>query len=253
MMGRLSASKRAFCTALICAVAVGAPAFAGDAQDALRQGLMRNRGGETTEAPMLARYVSEDGRAFILDRSQGRPLLKFEDGPEIWVLATSAAPRGDVIYKNDLGEPVLRATRLGGYTLFSETRPAGAAASMDGPGAALRLPVLGPQALGDRLLQASYRAGRAARHTIVFQAEATPASSALIGDAAVITTLAILRVAQRKNPGVMLAGLNKVLFEEGRKPSVSCANGVLRVVIAPADGVAGRPSSFRIEQVLRKS
>nr|QQZ52104.1 DUF4908 domain-containing protein [Phenylobacterium glaciei] len=43
-----------------------------------------------------------------------------------------AAPRGDIIYKNDLGEPVLRATRLGGLTLFTPDRPGGTAAALAG-------------------------------------------------------------------------------------------------------------------------
>ena len=251
MTGRRTASRRAICTALLGVVAVGAALPGLAAPNRLRESVLRNRAADAA-GPVLARYVSEQGRAFVLDRSQGRAMLKFEDGPEVWALMPSPAPRGDVIYKNDLGEPVLRATRLGGFTLFSETRPNGEAVSMVGAGGALRLPVIGPQALGERLLQASYRAGRAARHPILFQAEATPASSALIGDAAVITTLAILRIAQRKDTESQLAGVTKVLFEEGRKPSATFNGGVLRIVIVPAEGVAGRPSSQRIEHTLRK-
>lgn len=236
-------------TALASAVLICVSAVAEAAPDRLRQGLMRNRPAEAA-GPPVARYVSEDGRAFILDRSQRRPLMKFEDSPEIWVLLPSPAPRGDVIFKNDLGEPVLRATRLGGFTLFSSARPGGEAVSMSGIGSPLRVPVIGPQALGERLLQSSYRAGRAARHTIVFQAEATPASSALIGDAAVVTTVAILRISQRRDGERALAGLSKVLFEEGRQVSVTFSGNLLRIVIAPAEGAAGRPSSLRIEHAL---
>ena len=249
--GRRTASIWAICATLLGVVAIAAPcpSFAGP--NALRQSVLRNRAADAA-GPVLARYVSEQGRTFVLDRSQGRAMLKFEDSPEVWALQPSPAPRGDVIYKNDLGEPMLRATRLGGFTLFSETRPNGEAVSMAGAGGALRLVVIGPQALGERLLQASYRAGRAARHSILFQAEATPASSALIGDAAVVTTLAILRIAQRKDADRLLGGVSKVLFEEGRKVSATCSGGVLRIVIVPSEGVAGRPSSQRIEHALRK-
>ena len=61
----------------------------------------------------IARFVSQEGETFVLDRSQARPLMKFDDSPEVWVLRPQVAPRGDVIYMNDLDEPVLRATRLG--------------------------------------------------------------------------------------------------------------------------------------------
>lgn len=251
MTGRRTASRRAICTALLSAVAVSAGSASVAAPNRFRENVLRNRAADAA-GPVLARYVSEQGRAFVLDRSQGRAMLKFEDNPEVWALTPSPAPRGDVIYKNDLGEPMLRATRLGGFTLFSEARPNGEAVSMVGAGGALRLPFVGPQALGERLLQASYRAGRAARHSILFQAEATPASSALIGDAAVITTLAILRIAQRKDADSQLASVTKVLFEEGRKVSAACTGGVLRIVIVPSQGVAGRPSSFMVERALRK-
>lgn len=249
--GRRTASIWATCATLLGVAAIAAPSPTLAAPNVLRQGVLRNRAADAA-GPVLARYVSEQGRTFVLDRSQGRAMLKFEDSPEVWALLPSPAPRGDVIYKNDLGEPMLRATRLGGFTLFSETRPNGEAVSMVGAGGALRLPLIGPQALGERLLQASYRAGRAARHSILFQAEATPASSALIGDAAVITTLAILRIAQRKDAEGQLAGVTKVLFEEGRMVSATCSGGVLRIVIVPDQGVAGRPSSQRIEHALRK-
>jgi hypothetical protein len=246
MMGRFTASRRAWSTALLCAVAVGAaaPADAGGVTDKLRDGLFKNRGGDTSAAP-LARYVSEEGRAFTLDRTQPVPMLKFEDSPEVWVLLPSPAPRGDVIYKNDLGEPMLRATRLGGFTLFTDDRPNGEAVSLAGAGAPLRLSQIGPQALADRLLQASYRSGRAARHPIGFQAEASPASAALMADAAVVVTLALYRLAEAAG-GRPVGRFNLVLFEEGKKPAAMLKDNILRIVVAPAQGLAGRPSSKRI-------
>ena len=245
MMGRLTASRRGWSAALLCVVALGlgAPANAG-VTDKLRDGLFKNRGGEQAGAP-LARYVSEAGRVFTLDRTQTVPMLKFEDSPEVWVLLPSPAPRGDVIYKNDLGEPVLRATRLGGFTLFTDERPMGEAVSMAGAGAPLRLSPMSPQALADRMLQASFRSGRAARHAIAFQAEASPASAALMGDAAVVVTLALFRLAEKAG-GRPVGRFSLVLFEEGTKPAAMLKDNVLRIVVSTAQGLAGRPSSKRI-------
>lgn len=246
MMVSFTASRRGICAALLGAVALGAsvPAHAG-AADKLRDGLFKRRPGEVS-GPPLARYVSEEGRTFVLDRTQPATMLKYDDSPEVWVLAPSPAPRGDVIYKNDLGEPVLRATRLGGITLFSDERPNGEAVSLAGGGAPLRLLPMSPQAVFERLAQASLRSSRAARRSMLFEAEATPASSALIADAATVTSLAIIRLAQRKDGRSLLGQFSRVRFEEGKKASASLQDGILRIVVSPAQGLAGRPSSDRI-------
>lgn len=248
MTGATAASGRIRGALIGVALALcGAAAHAGTA-DRLRDSLFRNRAAEAA-GPPLARYVSEEGRVFVLDRTQPIPMLRFEDSPEVWALTPSPAPRGDVIYKNDLGEPVLRATRLGGYTLFTDERPSGEAVSLAGGGAPLRLTAMSPQALFERLAQASLRASRAARRTLLFEAEATPASAALIGDAAVVTSLAIMRLAQRPDGRSLLAQFSRVRFEEGKKPSATLRDGALRIVVAPSQGVAGRPSSDRIIKV----
>jgi hypothetical protein len=251
MTRKLTASRRAFYATLIGVAALGCamPAGAGPAER-LRDSLFKNRSGEVT-GPPIACYVSEQGRVFVLDRTHPAPMLKYEDSPEVWVLAPNPAPRGDVIYKNDLGEPVLRATRLGGFTLFTDQRPGGEAVSLAGGCAPLRLAPLSPQAVFERLAQASLRASRAARRPMLFEAEATPASSALIADAAVVTSLAIIRLAQRKDGRSLLSQFNRVRFQEGRKASAALKDGTLRIVVAPSQGLAGRPSSDLIIKVAR--
>jgi len=251
MRGQRTASRGVICAALlgVAALAFASSADAG-AVDRLREGLFRNRGAEATSPP-IARYVSEEGRVFILDRTQPVPMLKFDDSPEVWALAPNPAPRGDTIYKNDLGAPMLRVTRLGGFTLFTSERPSGEAVSLAGGGAPLRLQAMSPQAVFERLAQASLRASRAARRPMLFEAEATPASSALIADAAVVTSVAIIRLSQRKDGRALLAQFNRVVFMEGKKAQATLKGGVLTVVVAPAQGLAGRPSSDRIIKIAR--
>lgn len=247
MTDRLIAARGALHAALLGAVALCAvaPAAAAGPAERLREGLFRRHGAETA-GPPLARYVSEDGRVFTLDRTQSVALLKFDDSPEVWVLDPSPAPRGDVIYKNDMGEPMLRATRLGGFTLFTDDRPKGEAVSVAGGAPPLRLPPMSPQAVFARLAQASIRATRAAHRTMSFDAEATPDSSALIADAAIVASVAIVRLAEDDDGAAILSHFNRVRFEEGRKASAVVRNGVLRITVSPADGLAGRPSSDRI-------
>lgn len=236
-----------FAVALGFGVAAG-PRSALAGPESLREGLFgRNPSeGRPVRAPPVARYVSEDGDMFVLDRSQGRPLLKFENSPEVWALQPQPGPRGDTIYKNDLGDPVLRATRLGGVTVFTDGRPGGAAAALAGGGDPLRLGVMGPQALLERLAAASARASRAARRLIPFDADATPGSSALIADAAMIASEAVVRLSRRPEGRAVLARLKQVQLIEGGKTGAKMQKGVLQVTVSPADGLAGRPSSERI-------
>ncbi|WP_372783433.1 DUF4908 domain-containing protein [Phenylobacterium sp.] len=255
MTGEPLASSRtgsaAVSAAILCiALGIAHPAAAGPVES-LRQGLFGSRpsDGRQFAAPPVARYVSEDGDVFTLDKTQPKPLLKFENSFEVWALQPQAAPRGDTIYKNDLGEPVLRATRLGGVTIFTDQRPGGSAAALAGVGTPLRLAIMGPQALLERLAQASARASRAARRLIPFEAEATPTSSALIADSAMVTSEAVVRMTKRTDSRRLLDRILKVRLVEGRKSAAQIYEGVLQVTVAPPQGVAGRPSSDLIVQV----
>ena len=110
-----------FSTAL-APLAFGAPLSLHDA-------LTGGRLGGKSDQPVIARYETDEGAVFVLDRSSPHPLMKFEDDPEIWVLQAAHGPRGDVIYRNDLGEEMLRSTSLGGMTVFTERRPGGSPTS----------------------------------------------------------------------------------------------------------------------------
>ncbi len=207
-------------------------------------------GGHASDTPKVAKYKADDGGAFVLDRSACRPLLKFEDSLEVWVLWSDRGPRGDVIYRNDMGEPVLRATKLGGMTVFTSRRPSGSAASLVGVSQPLRPAPLGPVALYQRLFQASVRSSRIAQHLIGFEApDAGPSSDTLIADAAGVVVSALANLANRPSGKGRLARIDKIAFLEGGKPGASYRNGVVTITVAPAD-CEGRPSSERILQAL---
>jgi hypothetical protein len=246
MKGEPTAYRKATCAALLFATALGIQGPAAAGPMSLRDGLFGSRRFDRAPAaPLVARYVSEDGDGFTFDRSQPRPLMKFDDSFEVIALAPHPAPRGDVIYRNDMGEPVLRATRLGGLTLFAGQRPGGSAAALAGGAAPLRLAGLAPQQLLERLAQASARASRAARRLIPFDAQATPTSSALVADAAMVASEAVVRMA-RGGAHAALDRLQKVQLVEGRKPNAELNHGVMEITVVPARGLAGRPSSDRI-------
>jgi hypothetical protein len=187
----------------------------------------------------------------VLDRSTGRVLLKFDDSPEIWVLWPAHGPRGDMIYKNDLGEPMLRVTRLGGVTVFTQRRPGGSAASLGGPSTALRLPPIGPLVLYQRLFQDSIRSTRAAQHLIEFDApDVDSTSEILLADAATVATAAVVALSGRADGRPILARISKIAFNIGARPTVMFRDGVVQITLVPALGIAGRPSSRRIASAL---
>jgi hypothetical protein len=244
--------------AILLAFAIAASAGAANARQSsvsLRDAFFGNRS-ETRKspAPPIARYVSETGDAFILDRAAPQPLMKFENSSEIWVLSSQPAPRGDTIYKNELGEPVLRASKLGGMTLFTRERPGGDAAALMGKASSIQPPpFISVNLLFQRLVQASARASRAAQHRVAFETvdDATPGTSVLVADTATVTAEAFERMA-RDGDRNLLARVTRVLLAEGHKPGASLKGGDLTVTYAPGKGLSGRPSSKRIIKIVNR-
>jgi hypothetical protein len=205
-------------------------------------------------APPVARYVSDQGQTFVLDRSSTPPLLKFDDTGEVLALNPTPAARGDTIYRDDMGQPVLRITRLGGLTVFFPGRPGGAPVALEGQAPMIRLLPMTPASLLQHLAQASFRATHAARHLIVFDAQdPPPGSEALFADSAFVTAQALVRISDQHRGENALTRLARVLFEPGPREMVSFNKGVLHVIVNVSQGLAGRPSSARIISVAIKS
>ena len=90
--------------------------------------------------PPVARFRADNGDSFVLQRIGSNALLKFEASPEVWALNGLGGARGDTIFRNDVGDPVLRMTRLGGFTLFTPDQPNGLAVSLVGAAGPLKTP-----------------------------------------------------------------------------------------------------------------
>jgi hypothetical protein len=239
-------------TALAAAISLAAIGWAAPvaAQSNLRQ-LFAKPGAGRVAAPPVAKYVADD-REFVLDRSGPNALLRFANQGEVWALKPSPGPRGDVIYRDDTGRPVLRATRLGGLTVFPPDRPSGLPAALAGDAEALKPAALSPGRLLQRVAQASYRASRAAGHLIPFEfvPDATQATAAYFADAAAVAAEGVVRAAGRRKGRATLSRLRKVEFDTGRQPGVAVTGEELAITIAPQHGLAGRPSSERIAEAL---
>lgn len=244
--------------AALATLALMLMAGAADAQQlphSLRDALLGHKGAAEARrvaAPPVARYVSETGGTFVFDKAAPQPLIKFDNSTEVWVLSPQPASRGDVIYRNDLGEPVLRVTKLGGVILFTDDAPMGAAVALSGRATSIQPPaVLSIAALFQRLVIAANRASRAAQRQIEFATleDARPETSVLIADSAIVTAEAFEQAARRGDRS-LLSKIGRVLLTEGRKPGAQLKDGSLIVTYAPGHGLAGRPSSKRIIKVM---
>ncbi len=211
--------------------------------------------GRSRSASKVAHYVSEDGDSFTFDGSQGVPLLRFDGEQEVWALTPTTGTKGDIIYKNDMGEPMLKATRWGGMVLFSDERPMGDPVAVSGRAEAFQPTFMTPALLWQSLAKASRRASQAVERLIPFEApEVTPGSDALYADAFEVTSNAIVRVALQSRGRRTLDTVREVHFVEGRPPSARIEKGVLVMKLDTSRGTwGGRVSSKRIMNVLMTS
>ena len=200
------------------------------------------------------RFQVEGGDLFVLDRTGPNALLKFQNRDEVWLLDGHAAPRGDTVFKNDVGETVLRASKLGGLTLFTRQAPDGRAVMLAGPAEPLstRRP-LSFVALFRALVVSGHRATRAAQHplAVTLLDTATAETAGPIADAAAIVAEAFEDL-DRSGRRDLLARWRKVNLALGGKADVKVDGDVLVIVLNPKDGVAGRPSSARIERAMKR-
>lgn len=200
--------------------------------------------------PLVGKFVSESGATFILDRSGPAVLFRFERSTEIWALRPSAGPGGDIIYKNDLDQPVVRVSRLGALTVFTTQRPMGAPATLEGEGPPFRPPPLSPQQLLLILFRNSARASHAADRPIPFNAEAVPGAEFVLADAAGVTSEALVQMSAIREGRPLLDHVRRVHFQVGRRAEARFHGGVLDITVYPRAGLAGRPSSGRIARAI---
>jgi len=232
---------------LPCALSTAAHAQERGNAQAEQSESLRNRGGAAARTlPPPGRYVSDSGEAFTLDRAGQRPLLRFDRRDETWVLRPTAAPRGDVIYRNDAGQQIMRVTPGGGITVYTARAPGGSPASYAGPGENLAPPTLGPAQLFQLMTRRSAMLSQTMGRLIQINVETGEAAEGLTVEALILSTDAVLRIARSPTNRSTLSQLRRIVIVEGPRATVTYFRGDLRIVVAPAQGVAGRPSSARV-------
>lgn len=201
--------------------------------------------------PSVARFVMDEGGGFVLDRSHRPAMLKFDDAAEVWALSTSRGPGGDVLFKDDAGDTLLRATKFGGLTAFTARRPGGSAAALVGAVSPLRLAPIGPGALYQHMVQASIRCSRATHRLVGFEApDADAKSAAVIADAAQVAADTLSALYARPGARRSLARIGKVVIAKSGKPGAYVSRGALVIFVNPGAGLSGHPSSAKIAQAV---
>lgn len=222
----------------------------GNAQAEQSQSLRNRGGGVSRNLPPVGRYVSESGEAFTLDRSGQRPLLRFDRRDETWVLRPTVAVRGDIIYRNDAGQQILRVTPGGGMTVFTTRAPSGSPAAFTGPGENLAPPTLGPMQLWQLMTRRSAMVSQTVGRLIEINVDTDGDAEGLAVEALIVSTDAVARVARSPSGRSSLNQLRRIVIVQGSTAAATYSRGELRIVVAPVQGVAGRPSSARVIRAL---
>lgn len=207
--------------------------------------------------PPVAKYAAGQGLSFTFDRStdQSAALLKFDGSGEVWVLQPSPGPGGVTIYRNDVGDPVVRVTRLGGVTLYTPRAPEGMPAALLGGAEDLTPPPVIPlDSFVQRGVQAAYRASLAIQQSLGVQRPITFSTPNLVPlpwtpqftDAFNVAADAIVKMSRERKAKAFLAKLERVQFVVGQRPEVAINGSVITITLVPTKGFAGRPSSDRI-------
>ncbi|HWD67641.1 MAG TPA: DUF4908 domain-containing protein [Caulobacteraceae bacterium] len=224
---------------------IAAPAWVKNALSLGRSDQMHN-------IPLTARFSADEGGWFILDRSHKPALLRFEDdADEVWVVSPSRGPRGDILFKDDVGDVLLRITKLGGVTVFTAHRPMGAAATLEGRAQPIHTLPVGLSTLFQRMALASARCTRTAHHLVMFDApEADAHSAPALAAAAILAMNGVVAAAGHAQGKATETHLGKVMLIRGPRSGATLQRGVLTIVVNPGDGFSGLPSSARIAQVI---
>jgi hypothetical protein len=211
--------------------------------------------------PVVAHYMSARGEGFVLDEtSQGSPLLRFDGDDEVFQLTAKPGANGDVILKNDIGQPVLKATRIGGMIVFSGTHAdVGDPAAVTGQAQAFAPDRLSPAELWLHMAKSALHVSRLCDHRIDINAdkdnidEGIPNETIinLFAESVSVTTDALVQVASQGDTRHSLDKLHEVHLIEGRPPGARIDNGVLIIKVDPSRGTwGGHPSSKRIVNVV---
>jgi hypothetical protein len=238
-------------------------------------GERRERPAERQGAPVERYVLASDDRALLIQARTRTARVKFLCGPEdprldctldpeapaaeIYLLTVTRGPRGDSIFKNADGEPLLRIASYGGATVFWPGEGQGNAASKSfGDDRGVELARTDLETAERRAKSATAVISALAGAPITFDIVSAPpgenADAAVLADAVVRAAIGIKKVADDPTGARALAErVKRVVFDVGSAPGVSFDGAALLVTYVPDQDIAGRPSSRVVERFLEES
>ena len=213
-------------------------------------------GRDNNHMPVVAHFKSARGEGFTLDDTQaGAPLLRFDGDDEVFQLTAKPGANGDITYRDDIGEPVLKATRLGGMILFSGAHAdVGDPAAVTGQAGAFTPDRLNPAELVLHMAKSSLRVSRACNHQVLFSGDFEDPHDdiiSLFAETASVTSDALVQIASQSETRHTVDRLHEVYMMIGRPPGAHMEKDVLVIKLDPSRGTwGGHPSSKRIMNVV---
>ncbi len=239
-------------------------------------GKRRDRTSDYGPARAVERYVlASDDRTFLFEERGASARVQFlcspEDtrldcvldaagpAPEIYLLSATRGPRGDVIYKTDEGETLLRIAAYGGATVFWPGEFQGVAASKSfGDDHPLKLVFEEYDAALRRAQGASAQISAIVGSPVFFDVSAGRRTkgdnSAVLSDAVLTAAKGLAMVANDATGARVLAErVRRVAFLPGAAPGVALNGAVLEILYVPNQGIGGRPSSAKVAHYLEET
>ena len=240
----------------------------------------KGRGGDAGRGGVQRYAIASDGRMFLVEGKIGRARLKYLCGEndarldcaldpeayaeEVFLATGQRGPRGDVIYKGENGDVLLRIMSYGGATVFWPGRTNGEAASKTyGDGGVLDLPPANRQDAERRAALAGAKFAALTGEAIAFDAgleapgdaaDAAAHPAAVLADAIVRVAAGMADVADDETGARVLKDrIDRVRFETGPAPRLAIDGATLLVVYDPGADAAGRPSSRAVREFLENS
>lgn len=254
-------------------------------------GKRRVRSRRDRVAGKVQRYILSGGkREFLFQEVGERALIQFQCLPddkrvdclidqeapasEIITLLPIRAPRGDIIYKNDQGDTVLRIASYGGATVWwpgaLDAQPASRSYSDRQQltlSRASRGIVVARSNRASAIVSAMTGSPIIFDSGLSFRESAPPRQSEidLLADAVTVTTIAVANVASDPTGARVLANrLTRVEFEHmtreaagsksnNNNEAIALNGTTLTITIDPASGLQGRVSSAQITRFLEEN
>lgn len=239
-------------------------------------GKRSNRAKEQGPVRAVERYVlANDDRMFLFEERGASARVRFlcssEDArldcildaagptPEIYSLSATRGPRGDVIYKTDEGETLLRIAAYGGATVFWPGEVQGVAASKSfGDDHPLTLVHEDYEIAVRRAQGASAQVSAMIGAPIFFDVSAgrrsTGDNAAVLSDAVLTAAKGLAMVADDAiGARVIAERIRRVAFLPGAAPDVVLNGSVLEILYVPGQDINGRPSSAKVSHYLEES